>query len=96
MTEEAGAEDETTYNLIIAFDTDDDEFIRGFEIGSLYECVRPLAEVQTDEPFRRQIHASNIEMALRIAEYADLSMRIEPYDDEDWVDVVFSVKADAK
>lgn len=69
-----------SYSLLLAFDTDDPEFARGFEAGRLYELT------STDEPFTQTIHASNTEMAMRICEAREVPFRAEHLDD-DWTEL---------
>ncbi len=68
--------------LVLPFDSDDPEFTRGFEAGRLWE------QVTREGPAEMAIHASNIEMALRIAEAAGLSVIGDELSDE-WVVVKF-------
>jgi hypothetical protein len=55
--------DAEPYRLVLPFDTDDPEFVRGVEVGMLHQrlCSERL-------PITATIHASNVEMALRLAE----------------------------
>jgi len=55
--------DAEPYELVVPFDTDEPEFVRGVEIGMLHQRLRaePL-------PITATIHATNAEMALRLAE----------------------------
>jgi hypothetical protein len=71
---------EADYGLILSFDSDDEEFCRGFEAGRIYE------QIKDGEPFTQMIHASNTEMAMRICETAGRSFRAEQVDDE-WTDL---------
>jgi hypothetical protein len=73
--------DDADYGLILGFDSDDEEFCRGFEAGRLYE------QMKDGEPFTQMIHASNTEMAMRICETADRSFKAEQIDNE-WTDLV--------
>lgn len=52
-----------TFELLLAFDTDDPEFVRGVEVGRLWHIAR--SDVDTID---ETIHASNAEMAMRIGE----------------------------
>lgn len=47
---------------VLAFDSDDPEFVRGFEAGRLW------AQMDAGEPMTATIHASNSEMVMRMAE----------------------------
>jgi hypothetical protein len=53
-----------SFALDLAFDTDAPEFVRGFELGRLYEQLQ--AEPVRD--FEQLVHISNAEMVLRLAE----------------------------
>jgi len=60
----------------VAFDTDDTQFVRGFEAGDLWrqmECD-PTA-------FDQHIHATNAEMVLRLAEASGRVVTAERLDD---------------
>jgi hypothetical protein len=68
--------------LICPFDSDDPEFIRGFEVGALWERLK------TDGPCEATLHAANAEMAMRLAEAAHRDFSGEDLGD-DWVHVRF-------
>jgi hypothetical protein len=68
------------YGLILGFDSDDPEFIRGFEAGRLYEQIRD------GEPFTQTIHATNTEMAMRICETAERRFSADQLDDH-WTEL---------
>lgn len=85
----------TPEGLVLPFDTDDPEFVRGVELGMLYEriCLMPGGV----EQWSCQIHTSNLEMALRIVEASPRwAMRTEAVTDEegraydDWTRCVFT------
>lgn len=63
------------FELILPFDTDDPEFVRGFEAGKLYE------KINSGEDFSQTIHASNTEMAIRICETVEREFSAESLDD---------------
>lgn len=65
------------YELVLAFDTDDPEFCRGFEAGRLWERVK---NDQTD--WDEMIHATNAEMVMRMCESQGRSYSAEIIDDE--------------
>lgn len=73
-----------SFDLLLAFDSDDPEFIRGFEMGRMWALLR------TDEGDTQDfmIHANNAEMAIRIAEATDRPWRVLSQTDE-WVDIEF-------
>lgn len=70
------------YELVLAFDTDDPEFARGFEVGKVWAGLG-----QGERHFT--IHQANAEMVLRMAEAKGLAARSEPLDDN-YFDVVFA------
>lgn len=74
------AHDKANYSLTLAFDSDDPEFIRGVEAGRLYEQLRGDGEVH------QSIHATNVEMAMRICEAHGRTFKAEDLD-ERWVDL---------
>lgn len=55
--------------LVLAFDTDDPEFVRGVEVGRLWELLDHAGEAELT------IHGTNAEMAMRIAEAKGLAFR---------------------
>jgi hypothetical protein len=63
------------FSLILGFDSDDPEFIRGFEAGRLYE------QLKSGEEIVQTIHASNTEMAIRICERAERQFTADQLDD---------------
>lgn len=54
---------EDRYELIVAFDSDDQEFTRGFEAGRVYEVLRSRQESSVEF----QVHGTNSTMMERIA-----------------------------
>lgn len=80
MTDDNGAE----HRMVLAFDSDDPEFVRGFEAGAVWTWC-----AQTGG-YRGTIHANNAEMVMRIAESLGLPFAAEPVGDdsgvsEEWV-----------
>jgi hypothetical protein len=65
----------STFSLELEFDTNSAEFVRGVEIGRLWE------QIKDPEQFEQTIHSSNIEMVMRIAEATGREMRVEDIDD---------------
>lgn len=59
------------HSLVLEFDTPGAEFVRGVEIGRLWE------QLASDEPVVQQVHASNAEMLLRMAEATGRPMRAD-------------------
>jgi len=70
-------------DLVLPFDTDDPQFARGFEAGRLWE------QLATGEPVVMTLHATNIEMAMRMAEARGWVVRGDGLGYE-WVHVSFS------
>ncbi len=64
--------------LLLAFDTDDEQFSRGWEAGRVYGVLG------TGQGFDGEVHASNVEMFVRIAERFDREHRAEIHD-ETWL-----------
>jgi hypothetical protein len=72
--------DDQHYGLVLPFDTDDSQFVRGFEAGRLWE------QTATGEPFSQTIHSSNTEMAIRICEAREMPFSAEQLDDN-WTEL---------
>lgn len=77
-----------SYGLVLAFDTDDPQFVRGFEAGRVWtELERAVTEGHLPtEPVT--VHAANAEMCLRMAESLKLTVEWKELDDM-WAEVVF-------
>jgi hypothetical protein len=75
------------FSLALPLDSDAPEFIRGVELGRLWEILK-----QTDEPVEEMIHTTNAEMALRVAEATGRDVRSEEMDDR-WLWVKFGAAA---
>ncbi len=58
---------EAEYGLVLAFDSDDPEFTRGFEAGQLWE------RLERDGYAGQLIHTENAEMVMRMAEAKGLA-----------------------
>ncbi len=52
------------FALALAFDTDEPEFVRGFELGRLWEQL----QADPERDVNQLVHISNAEMVLRLAE----------------------------
>lgn len=76
--------DDLTIGLLLAFDHDDEEFSRGFELGRVWAILRA-----SDDNFDCEMHAANAEMILRIAEATDRQVRTEELG-SGWVTAYFS------
>jgi len=77
----------------LEFDTDEVEFTRGVELGIVWIVLKGYvhAPMQVAPP-TFQVHASNSEMMLRVAESYDLEFSAEIIDD-DWTSITFKKKA---
>jgi hypothetical protein len=73
-------DDHAEYGLILPFDSDEPEFVRGFEAGRLYE------QLHGDEPFSQTIHASNAEMAMRMCEAVGRDFSADQVD-HNWIEL---------
>lgn len=71
------------YDLVLPFDTDNPEFVRGVEVGRLWEIMKA-----TPEAFEEMVHLVNAEMVLRIAEAQNRTVESEEHD-EIWMTVKF-------
>jgi hypothetical protein len=80
----------TDYGLLLPFDTDDAEFVRGFEAGRIWSAVQTLDEDFEPESFT--MHASNAEMAIRIAEATEGVAASCVVLDDHWIEVTFAPK----
>lgn len=58
---------EEDWGLVLAFDTDDPEFTRGFEAGQMWE------RLNRDRHACQTVHGENAEMVMRMAEALDVS-----------------------
>lgn len=74
-------DEQGNYSLLLAFDSDDPEFCRGFEAGRLWERIKNDA-TSWDE----MLHATNAEMVMRMCESQERGFRAEVVDEE-WVHV---------
>lgn len=71
--------------LLLRFDTDSAEFVRGFETGRLWALLRATP----DEPVEEYAHATSSEMLLRLAEATGRHVESEELGSE-WLLVRFS------
>lgn len=76
-----------TYELHLAFDTDDPEFARGFEAGVVYGQMQHLSRVE------QTIGVRNIEMVMRMAEAGGWTFTALHGDDPDWVTIQMKDKS---
>ncbi len=59
------------WGLVLAFDTDDPEFTRGFEAGRIWQAT------EDGTPWSGLVTAANAEMLMRIAEARGMGVRAE-------------------
>jgi hypothetical protein len=78
------------HGLLLPFDSDEPEFARGFEAGRLWTVL----QLQPDERQEVLVHASNAEMALRIAERTGRTVRGAESDDGAWITLTFDATED--
>lgn len=72
------------HTCLLAFDTDDGEFARGFEAGRLWALLRT-----TEDEVVATVHASNAEMILRLSEAT--GRHVQAVDlDETWIEATFA------
>lgn len=70
---------------LLAFDTDDPQFARGFEAGRIWAVL----QAHPAEAVHEYVHASNVEMVMRLAEAT--GRRVEATElDGDWLEATFS------
>ncbi len=74
------------HSLLLAFDTPGSDFVRGVEVGRLWERLK------SDDPVVEQVHASNAEMLLRMSEATGRALRADILDDE-WLLAHFDAPA---
>lgn len=71
----------SAFKPVLAFDTDEPGFARGFEAGRIWTLLQEDPDAVVGQPF----HAANAEMVLRMVEALDLPLRAEFTDDETWM-----------
>jgi hypothetical protein len=76
--------DSAGHACLLPFDTDDAEFARGFEAGRLWALLR-----DSDDEVVECIHASNAEMAMRLAEATERNVSATELG-HDWLEATFS------
>lgn len=74
---------------LVVFDTNDPEFVRGFEVGRLWTMLR----TEPDQVVEEYLRATNVEMALRLAESTGREVRSIELND-DWLFVHFKPAVD--
>lgn len=73
------------FGLALAFDTDDPEFVRGVELGRLWELLKAEAGELTET-----MHVANAEMALRVGEALGRTVTSAEADDGVWMTVTYA------
>jgi hypothetical protein len=73
-------------SLVLAFDTTGSDFMRGVEVGALWERLK------CDERVEQTVHASNAEMLLRMSEATGRPLRADVLDDT-WLVAYFDAPA---
>lgn len=73
------------HSLLLAFNTDDPQFVRGFEAGRVWNAVR----ASDDDPIVETVHLSNAEVMLRIGEAVGRDVSWVELDDT-FAEVTFS------
>jgi hypothetical protein len=73
--------DDESWHLVLPFDTDDEEFVRGFEAGRIWTLMEENPEKLTTLIF----HAVNAEMVMRMLEARGLPLKAKFTDDENWM-----------
>lgn len=68
------------FQPVLPFDTDDPEFVRGVEVGRLWEMLQ-----HHDGEFVQEFHATNAEMVLRMAEATARDVTAEEMDGDTWM-----------
>jgi hypothetical protein len=69
------------WGLLLPFDTEDEQFARGVEVGRLWEMFK-----HNEEPFEQTIHATNAEMVLRMSERLGRPIRTDELG-SDWLEL---------
>lgn len=76
------------FNMLLPFDTDDEQFSRGFEAGRVWDLVGTAIAHEDLPTDAVTVHGSNAEMMLRIAETHGVRLEAQDLDDT-WMEVVF-------
>jgi hypothetical protein len=72
------------FEVVLPFDTDEPEFVRGFEAGRLWELLKHGGEINGTLD-GQAFHSSNVEMVLRMLDAHDARMTAEFTDDPEWM-----------
>lgn len=73
-----------SFEMVLPFDTDSGEFVRGFEAGRIWTLMSENPDMLPGLIF----HAVNAEMVLRMIESKGMSLKAEFTDDEVWMRLV--------
>lgn len=73
--------DDMGWSLVLPFDTDNEEFVRGFEAGRIWV----LMEENPDKLEGLIFHAVNAEMVMRMMEAKDIKLKAVYTDDQQWM-----------
>lgn len=71
----------SNWSLVLPFDTDSEDFVRGFEAGRIWT----LMEENPDKLTGLIFHAVNAEMVIRMLEKKGLPLKAIFTDDERWM-----------
>ncbi len=80
------------FSMVLGFDTDDEEFVRGFEAGMVWTQLKGAAEAEIDEVHIPIVHANNSEMLKKIAEVCHYTVEVEISPDPFWATATFQKK----
>lgn len=69
------------FEIVLPFDTDNEDFVRGFEAGRIWT----LMEENPDKLTGLIFHAVNAEMVMRMLEKKGLPLKAKFTDDERWM-----------
>lgn len=69
------------YELLLPFDTDNEDFVRGFECGRIWA----LMEENPDKLTGLIFHSVNTEMVMRMLEKKGLPLKATFTDDGEWM-----------
>lgn len=70
-----------SWNLLLPFDSDSEEFVRGFECGRIWTLMEENPEKLTALIF----HSINAEMVMRMLEAKGLKLKTKFTTDENWM-----------
>lgn len=85
---DSGDEQAVEWGLVLAFDTDDEQFVRGFEAGILWR------RLEVEEGVEMTVRADNAEMVMRMAEARGVPFTADPTEDGEWLFVRLGTAVD--